>query len=101
MALEDYRKTQLEKRKELLMKGELPYPATVKRTHMAAEADKEFTALKRQEKTAFNIDQLHRGTSTSVDTHASGAWPGAAKPTGSSRKPRVDYTPLPICGLRG
>jgi len=50
MALEDYRKTQLEKRKELLMKGELPYPATVKRTHMAAEADKEFTALKRQEK---------------------------------------------------
>ena len=50
MALKDYRKIQLEKRKELLAKSKVPYPAQAKRTHTAAETDKDFTALKREGK---------------------------------------------------
>ena len=50
MALKDYRKIQLEKRKELLAKSKVPYPIKAKRTHTTAETEKNFTALKRQTK---------------------------------------------------
>jgi len=50
MALSDYRKTQLEKRRQLLAKSNPPYPQSTKRTHTVGEANKDFAKLKRQSK---------------------------------------------------
>ena len=50
MALSDYRKTQLEKRKQLLAKSNTPYPQSTKRTHTVGEVNKDFAKLKRQSK---------------------------------------------------